>query len=214
MAKTPDDGAYLSLISTVDRPLDPHGNQLRRKLLAQVEADVDGCWIWTGVTRLGGKRYPKPYPLMYYHGREKPVGIVILLEWAPEQAAQLQHGMTYRVCGKTLCVRPACMTRKQRSGRADRPAAPLAEIYRLRMVERLPMTEVARRTGLPYRNVAALCYRRDWVHDRKCRPDYAVMAELVASGMSAVQVAEKIGCNVSTVFHWKRAQKNADPHRD
>lgn len=202
----PTDKAYRALVSTCDRAYDQIGNKFRHRVLERIEADEDGCWIWRGtVNWVHGRDGTKPYPRFRFPHvgqtgwRHTTPLLYILEQWAPDQLAQLAKGRTYRVCRKTLCVRPQCVTRKQ-----PYRTLPAGEIYRLRMVERLGHQAIADKLGLTYKQVAEMCRRNDWIFTRRQSLDKDQVFELIEMGLSTKEIAAKLACDPSAINMWRK----------
>lgn len=198
----PTDKAYRYLLSTWERPHDPVGNRQRRKLLERVAADSDGCWIWQGgATKVAGRHYPRiSVAADPRHPKRRWLNplLYLLEQWAPTEVPPKRT--TYRLCGKTLCIRPSCATVKQ----TYRPL-PESRVYQLRVVERLPLAVVAELVGMSHGKVTMMCYRRGWTLERRHTPiDADRMAELVGAGLSIRATAAALSCDRSTVTAWRR----------
>jgi len=103
----PVDRNWKWLVAHLDDGYSPRLTKFRAQWLSHVEADSDGCWIWTGgLTRLG-------YPYMHAMGKSSAALTTMFRLWAPDFLSNLHRGMRFRLCGKTLCVRPACATTRR-----------------------------------------------------------------------------------------------------
>lgn len=108
----PTDRAWLASVKAAYIPYDTAGNALRMTWLRQVEADSAGCWIWNGEVTGGG--YPS-FRAQYLGGEKHwaPFRWFLVL-WSPKTLLNAgPYLMRYRLCGKRLCVRPACATTRR-----------------------------------------------------------------------------------------------------
>jgi uncharacterized protein YerC len=104
-----EDEQWLAAVRRAARPFDEVGNRLRRRWLASVQFDSDGCWIWTGPINA---KYGTPVFGVQIN-RERMPGAAFswfYRLWVGTPPGKLTR---YRLCGKRLCVRPACGSAKR-----------------------------------------------------------------------------------------------------
>ena len=102
-------------------------DRIRAKILARVEIDANGCWLWNGPTS-GNSGRGKGYPRMSLSGQTVAVHLVM---WTNEHGfipgkKQLDHK-----CRNRLCVNPdpkhtELVTHKENMRRRDRALREIA----------------------------------------------------------------------------------------
>lgn len=196
----PTDQAWQTLVRTAIKLYDPHGNRARQRWIDYIEADADGCWIWTGPQNNSSSGR---YAYMKVGEKQGAAFTWLLRLWAPEELGNLPiTHVRYRLCGKRLCTRPACATRDKRRA-IPQSTFDLEELRRLRMVERLTIEECARRLGLSMPTVSTVCSREGWVHYTPKRLDVTLLYKMWLAGETRNAMMEATGGSPAGVSYWR-----------
>lgn len=210
----PTDRAYQALERSVYVALDPHGSAKRARWLRYIDADADGCWIWTGTvnrTKKDGPGFPQ-FSMMGLGRKDCSAITAMMLLWAPEQA---QHSRRWlRRCGKRLCVRPSCLTTDRRFINDRERSFDLEELRRMRAAG-VMFKDCAEHFGVSISTLSGAASLHGMSKRRRSPMTLdtkRLLYDLWRAGVSQNQAADKIEWSRGTVRgHYQRFRRGYNP---